>query len=153
MSDETAIATIESDEGVKTAIRQMQRGDTSFYSSIVGDDFETRAAVLEAVMSSESLADNLGATIDLANVIVQQIEMPDTQTGELRPVPRVLLIDASGRAFHAISGPVFRDVQNIIGILGQPSSWPKPLSIRVVQEGAGTRRYFTVKLGGTTKGK
>jgi hypothetical protein len=146
MSEENAVAVIETDEGVSAAIAQLKSGNTSFYSSIKGDGYETRNTVLKAVMSSKPIADNLGKVIKLQNVIVQQVEMVDEKTGVLKGQPRVILIDDKGEAFHAISGVLFRDIQTTLGILGEPDTWPVPLPLKVVQEGTGTRKFFTVAL-------
>lgn len=131
--------------GTEVAIAALSEGN-ALYSSIQGNSFEDRKALLNAVTSSEALADHIGKTINLAHVVVQSVDMVDTTTGQTEAMPRTILIDDKGKAFHAISKGTFLAIKNVLGILGEPSSWPGPVPIQVVQEGQGTRKYFTIKL-------
>lgn len=133
-------------ETIDNAIETLNAGGVSVYSSLVGDDFETKTQLLSATTNSVPISENLGKTINLKNVVVQGIEMTNEDSGEIQQVPRVILLDDKGTAYHAISKPVFNAVKNFIGILGQPSTWPKPVPVKVVQEGTGNRKYFVLRL-------
>jgi len=132
-------------------IANMSRGQLGLFSTITGDSFEAKAALLTALSNSEPISENLKATIRLANVVVESVDMADEATGEIKAQPRIVLIDAEGKAFHAISGPAYRDVKRLLAVMGHPQTWGSPLPIHVVQEGQGTRKYFTVKLGEAPK--
>lgn len=129
---------------IAESVQSLADGKQTVFSTITGDDFATKMAVLNATTASKPLAENLNKKINLANVVVQIVEMADEQTGELREVPRTILIDADGTAYHAISNGVFRAVENILGILGAPDSWPSPVAVKVQREGTGNRQYFTI---------
>lgn len=131
-------------DAVSSAIQALAAGKQTVFSTIAGNDFETKLAVLQATTKSEPLADNLGKPIKLKDIVIQTIEMTDDATGETGPVPRVILVSDDGTAYHAISMGVFRAVENIIGILGMPSTWPAPLPVKVVREGKAPRAYFTI---------
>lgn len=133
-------------ETIDNAIETLNAGGVSVYSSLVGDDFETKKQLLSATTNSLPVRDILGKTIQLKNVVVQGIEMENEDTGEVQQVPRVILLDDKGNAYHAISKPVFNAVKNFIGILGQPATWEKPVPVKVVQEGSGNRKYFVLRL-------
>ena len=150
MSESTEIATVSANT-LGSEIANMSKGQLGLFTTITGDSFEDKAAIMNALSNSEPLSENLKATIQLANVVVESVDMANEQTGEIAAQPRIVLIDANGNAFHAISGPAFRDVKRLLAIMGHPSSWPTPLPIHVAQEGTGTRKYFTVKLGEAPK--
>lgn len=144
--DSTAV--VRSDSGITEAIAALKAGKSAMYSSIKGTSFEARKSVLNAVMGSVAIAENLGKTIDIQDIIVQKVEMLNERSGELEPQPRILLIDKSGTAYHAISAVLFRDIQNVLAILGDPSEWKAPLKASVVKRGTGTRQFFTMELVG-----
>lgn len=113
-----------------------------FYSSMKGDDFESKLEVLAHMTDSEKIEDHLNKTLQITNIIVQAIEMLDEESGELKPQPRITLIDADGKAYSGISAPLYRDVKGWINALGEPSTWKKPLPVKISKEGVGNRRYF-----------
>ena len=150
MTESTEIAVV-SGTVLSNEIANMSKGQLGLFSTITGDTFESKAALLNALSNSEPISENLKSTIQLANVVVESVDMPNEQTGEISAQPRIVLIAADGKAFHAISGPVFRDVKRLLAVMGHPTTWPTPLPIHVAQEGTGTRKYFTVKLGEAPK--
>lgn len=129
---------------VAGAVQSLADGKQTVFSTIQGDDFASKMKVLTATTASLPLSENLNKPIDLVDVVVQVIEMADEQTGELGDVPRTILIAADGKAYHAISRGVFRAVENILGILGSPNTWENPVKVKVLQEGTGNRKYFTI---------
>lgn len=132
-------------DGIRNAVDALASGKQTVFSTIAGDDFDSKMRVLEATTASLAIADNLNKTIVLKDIVVQIVEMADEQTGELVEVPRTILIADDGVAYHAISKGVFRAVENILGILGSPDKWTAPVPVKVVREGTGVRQYFTIK--------
>lgn len=150
MSESAIVATISDDAAVSASalsneIASLSRGQVSVWSTITGTDFDSRLAVVEAMGNSVPLADNIGKTIKLANAVVQQIEMVDEKTGELKAQPRITLIDADGTSYHVISNVVFKDLKNFFGVLGMPSVWPAPLSVAAEKGKAATGNFISLK--------
>lgn len=133
------------DNSIGDAIEQLKSGVAPMFSSIEAKTEDDKLSIFDAVMGSLPLAEHLGTVIDVQNIIVQPVEMADETTGEFSTQPRVILITDKGVAYHAISKVLFRDIQNVLGIIGHPREWSKPLSIQVVREGTGTRKFFTLK--------
>lgn len=127
-----------------TAIERMAAGRSTVMSTVTGDSFADRLTVYNAINNSVPLADNLNKTIEVADFVIQPIDLADEETGEVRSVARTVIIATDGTAYHAISAVVFRDVQNIIGILGKPGSWDEPLKVKTVRNGSGTRKFMTL---------
>lgn len=135
------------------AVQALASGSTNVFSTIKGDDADSRLAVFEATTASVPLAENLNKPIALANIVVQVIDIADDnadadeQTGEVPTVtvPRTILIDKDGTAYHAISNGVFKSVENLTGILGSdPARWPENFTVKAVKGGSGTRQYMTL---------
>jgi hypothetical protein len=151
MSENTSAIAVIEDSAVSAAslsneIANLSRGQVNVFSTITGTDHASRLSVVEAMGNSVPLDDNIGKKINLANVVVQQIEMADQATGELRAQPRITLIDADGSSYHVISGVVFKDLKNFFGILGLPSSWPAPLPVVASKESAKVGKFITLKI-------
>lgn len=132
---------------VEKVISSLNSSEVNVYSSIKGTDFESRLAVARALTDSVPVADYIGETINVANFVIHPVEMADEETGEVRPVARTIIIDENGKAYHAISAMIVRRVHDLIGVLGEPSSWPNPLSMRVTREkGSGARFFYDLRL-------
>lgn len=136
------IVSVSRNAGIREEIASLDSGDSGVYSSIEGNDFESRLKVASAVTDSKPIREHLGKVIKLANVVIQAVSMVNEQTGEMEEVPRVILIDDAGNSFHAISGVILKDVQNLIGILGKPAEWPSPVKVAVKEEQSGNKRRF-----------
>ena len=114
------------------------------YSSIQGKDLEARLALANAVTSSTPLTEVLGKEIALRNIVVQPVEMTNDATGVVATVARITLVTEDGQAYHATSGPLHRDLTNMLTILGPPSAWGRAIKIVVSKEGKGSSAYFTI---------
>jgi hypothetical protein len=131
----------------RAVIAALASGESTVFSTFAGTDHATKVEVLKALTDTESVDDHLGEVINLANVVVQSIEVVDAETGEATPAPRIILVDADGTAYAAVSTGLLRSLENIFGILGQPSTWPAPLPITVVEEKSRRGfKFFTVKV-------
>lgn len=119
------------------------------YSSIVGDDFETRKRVLTAVTNAEQLSEHVGETILIKDILVQPVQSENEKTGEVEDYLRTTLIAEDGTAYAAGSSGLAMSVRNILGIMGEPSTWPEPLAAKVVEKpsskGKGWK-FFTLEL-------
>lgn len=146
-SAEVAIAAT-SAASLSATIQGLKNGNVNVMSTFEGGTFADKLKVLEVMSAAEPLADHLDETILLANVVIQQIEMPDEKTGELLPVPRIILVAEDGTAYAAISSGILKSLENIFGILGQPKEWPGALEIHVSEARSRNGfRFMTVNFG------
>ena len=128
-------------------IQALASGAPTMYNSIKGEDFTAKKKTYGAVSAAKKVRDHLGKKIDLEHIIVQPVELADENTGEVTKQPRVILIDADGTAYYGISGGLFRAVGDVIGMLGEPDTWPEPLPVTVKeQQGRGANRFYTIEI-------
>ena len=123
----------ESPSSIVSVIESMKSGKATVFSSFKADDFATKMVISSAVSSAEAISDHLGETINLANFIVQPIEMTDENTGELVSVPRVILMDDQNKGYYGISTAILSSLQTMTGILGMPHEWPNPVPVQVTE--------------------
>lgn len=132
--------------GLANELANLNSGRVAVFSTVKGADHASRLTTLAALSNAVPVADNLGKTINLANVVIQQISLVNERTGELQEVPRITLLDADGTSYHAISDVVYKDLKNVFAILGMPHTWPAPLPIKVTKEKAKTGSFFTLSI-------
>lgn len=137
MANETTdIAVFETagSDSLERDIQNLKTGQVNVFSSMASDSFTDRVDMLEKMTNSTPLDDMLDTPFLLSHFIIQPIEMPDEKTGEIQAVPRVILIDADGNSYHAISTGIFSSLKNISGLLGMPADWPEPVKVTAKRE-------------------
>lgn len=117
------------------------------YSSIKGDDIDAKMDVLNAVSNAEPIAQHLGEELLIRDIIIMNTTLTDKATGEVVEVQRTVVITEDGTAYAAMSGGIIRSLNNMIGVLGEPSTWPAPVATTIVEAGPVGRRYYTAKFG------
>lgn len=132
-----------------SSIERMQSlsAGTGIVSTFQGDTIEERKATLNAVTNAEPIADNLDTVIQLAHVVTQSVTITDDKSGEMHDAVRVILIDASGVSYAAVSEGLMGSLRDVFGIMGHPSTWPEPLPIKVVEKrGRSGFRFMKIEL-------
>lgn len=117
------------------------------YSSIKGDDVDTRKRVFNAVSAAEPIKNHLNKALTIVDVIVQPAESENQQTGEVDQYLRTTLIDDKGNAYSAGSVGISMALKNILDIMGEPGSAAWPLKVKAVSK-AGRKGfdYLTLEL-------
>lgn len=139
----TDVEIIASHMDLSAEIASINDGAIALYTSVDMSDFEGALAVAEAIGNSTPLRDVYGQEIEITDIVIQKVEIPNIETGEVNEAPRVTLITTDGRFLHATSAGVFSAVRNLFGLLGTPDKWPnRALTVKAVQET--TRRGFFV---------
>lgn len=126
-------------------IDALASGAATVFSTFTGDSQADRLRIYDAISTAEPIADHLGETIMLANAVAQLVEVADEQ-GELQSAVRVILVDADGSAYAAISDGLYRAMVNLFGLLGSPSTWTDPVAVKVVEQRSRKGfRFYTIK--------
>lgn len=145
--NEVMVADSMGTDSLANDIQSLKRGEVNVFSSFAASTHGERTEILRVMTNSSPLDEMIGKSLALKHFVIQQIEMPDQDTGELRAVPRVILVDADGKSYHAISSGVFSSLKNFVGILGMPSEWPEPLTVTVIQDKTNKGyRVFTLRI-------
>lgn len=132
-----------------SSVERMQslKSGTGIMSTFEGDSIEERKQTLNAVTNATPIADSLGETINLVHVVAQSVTITDDKTGEVTDAVRTILIDSSGVSYAAVSDGLMGALRDVFGIMGQPSEWPEPLPVRVVEKrGRSGFRFMTLEL-------
>lgn len=131
---------------VVAVITGLNNAEAGYYTSVSSDDFASRKAIAKALTGSEPIDEHLGETLKLVDIIVLPVELANDK-GEVNTAPRVILIVEDGTAYHATSVGLLSAIRNLFAALGQPSDWPEPLDVKVVQQkGNNGFKFFTINL-------
>ena len=155
----TEVAIVSSNTGARADIEALRNGGAAVFSTMTGEDRGAKVAILKALTNSKPVKENLNKKFNLLNVVIQAVEIRDEQgkdalneeTGELEKpiitVKRIILVDDKNEAWHAISDGLFKSLETIFGVMGNPDTWEGvPLPIKVIEAGTGVRKYFTVQI-------
>ena len=153
VTEETVVAEAIADDATSGAVVDMRNAVASlndpssgFYSTIKANGFAERLALGKAINDSSPLDEHLNEEFELANYIVQVVEIADNGTGEIVQAARTILIDSEGKAYHGTSKGLMTAIRNLNATVGDPSQWEgHTVRIKVVEEGVKPRRYFTIK--------
>lgn len=116
------------------------------FTTVKGDDFETKAKIFNAVNDAKPVSDLSGKPFEIADLVIESTEFVNEKTGEIEPAVRTIFITPSGDAYQAFSGPIFNAAKRILTLLGEPAQWPAPLKVRVTEEGSGMSRFYKLTL-------
>lgn len=116
------------------------------FTTVKGDDFQTKTKVFNAVNDAENISELGGKPFEISDMVIEATEFVNEKTGEIEPAVRTIFITPDGKAYQAFSGPVFNAAKRILTLLGDPSQWPTPLKVKVTEEGKGINRFYKLTL-------
>lgn len=113
--------------------RELSENATSIYCSVNGGDRKSKALVYNAANNPEhKVGDYINKTINVKDVLVEEIELVNEESGNMERAPRVVLIDDKGEAYQAVSMGMFNAVKTAIQVFGAPT-WDEPLPMLIKQ--------------------
>lgn len=126
--------------------KELSTESNTTYCSIQGGDRKTLAKVYNAANNPEhKVGDYINKVINVKDVLIELIELPNDVTGEMEQAPRVVLIDEKGEAYQAVSQGMFNAVKNAIQIFGAPT-WDDPLPMLIKQVTVKNGSMLTVEI-------
>lgn len=133
-----------------------QRNEFREVNTISGDSWDERMLATAAVNDADSLADHMGETIRLKNLIVQTViltedPLPGETEGKKVAAPRTVLITEDGKAYASVSKGVYNSAMTFLDGLGHPSTWPAALEVHAVRVGKGQSQFFKLAFGAAPK--
>lgn len=127
--------------------QELSAEQTSMFCSITGGTREAKAAVFNASNNpTHKVGDFINQVINVKDVLAEQIEVTDEETGEIDTAVRVVLIDDKGESYQAVSTGIFNALKKAIAIFGEPT-WDEPLPclIKQVKVGKGSMLTFDIQ--------
>lgn len=83
------------------------------------------------------LNDCVGQELSIKDIYVEEKEIPDKETGELKKKYRTILFDENGQTYVTGSYGIYNVIKKIIGVYGLPDTWVDNLKVKVCKKPIG----------------
>lgn len=108
------------------------------YCSKVTETEKEKKELFNALESCDALLnDCVGQEIEIKDIYVEEKQVVDEATGELKTKYRTILFDKSGQTYVTGSYGIYNVLKKIISIYGLPTTWEKPLKVKVAKRSIG----------------
>lgn len=141
--DETELA-ISSDRFERMNLQRDLCGGGKGLSSMVAEDLRAKKTLYNATANPEKISSMIGKQIDLLHFYVEVIQVVNETSGEIVNVPRVVLIDKTGKGYQGVSVGLYNSLKRIISMFGMPEKWDEPLTVEVQQIEVKNGRTFNL---------
>lgn len=101
------------------------------YCSMTAADDKARVTLYNACSNPLRLSDMVNKRIRMLHVYAEIIQVINEKSGELVSVPRVIIIDESGKGYQAVSVGIYNSIKRIISMFGEPDTWEKPHTVEI----------------------
>ena len=108
------------------------------YCSKITESEEDKKELFNALESCDVLLnDCIGQEIEIKDIYVEEKQVIDIVTGELKTKYRTILFDKSGQTYATGSYGIYNVLKKIVQIYGLPTNWKNPLKVKVVKRPIG----------------
>lgn len=133
-------------------LEQLKNPEANFYCSIKNDGTrKSQVAIFNAVQGEDEIANHIGETLEIVNVVAHPATTVDEKTGEVKEYLRTVLIDKNGKGYTAGSLGITSALSRIFNIIGSPDNgaWekePVKMKIKQVKTKNGQNKVNTIEL-------
>lgn len=108
------------------------------YCSKIAESEKEKKELFNALESCDVLLNDIvGTTIEIKDIYVEEREVTDNDTGEIKTKYRTILFDVDGKTYATGSYGIYNILKKIVGIYGLPNTWEKPLKVKVAKRPIG----------------
>ena len=108
------------------------------YCSKVAETETEKKELFNALESCDALLnDCVGQEIDIKDIYVEEKQVIDDATGEIKTKYRTILFDENGQTYATGSYGIYNILKKIVQIYGLPENWEKPLKVKVAKRPIG----------------
>ena len=108
------------------------------YCSKVAETEKEKKELFNALESCDALLnDCVGQEIKIKDIYVEEKQVMDDETGEIKTKYRTILFDENGQTYATGSYGIYNILKKIVQIYGLPDSWEKPLVVKVAKRPIG----------------
>lgn len=125
----------------------MEIQNNNSFCSFQVQSMEDKKQLFKVISSPDhSTSEFIGKQIKVKDLYVEEVEMPNQETGELQLCHRVVLIDDKGIAYQSVSSGIWSAVCRMVQVFGTPT-YDEPLTIEIYEiVKAANRRILTFKV-------
>lgn len=108
------------------------------YCSMVATTDEEKKKLFNTLESCDVLLnDCVGNEIAIKDIYVEEKNVVDEETGELRIKYRTIIFDENGQTYATGAYGIYNVLKKIVQIYGTPDLWQEPLKVKVAKKPIG----------------
>lgn len=108
------------------------------YCSKIANTETEKKELFNALESCDALLnDCVGQEIEIKDIYVEEKQVVDEETGEIKTKFRTILFDVNGQTYATGSYGIFNVLKKIVSIYGLPNTWEQPLKVKVAKRPIG----------------
>ena len=108
------------------------------YCSKVAETEKEKKELFNALESCDALLnDCVGQEIEIQDIYIEEKQIMDDETEEIKTKYRTILFDENGQTYATGSYGIYNVLKKIVQIYGLPESWEKPLKVKVAKRPIG----------------
>ena len=110
----------------------------NIYCSKKAESEEEKKELFNALESCDVLLNDIvGTEIEIKDIYVEEKQVVDDETGEVKTKYRTIIFDSEGKTYATGSYGIYNVLKKIIGIYGLPTDWEKTLKVKVIKRPIG----------------
>lgn len=130
---EKEIKNVENEE--KRELTIFDSENKKVYCSKVIETEEEKKEMFNALESCDIvLNDCVNNEIELKDIYIEERQVVDKETGEVKTKFRTILFDVNGQTYATGSYGIYNILSKIVKIYGLPDTWEKPLKVKVAKK-------------------
>lgn len=108
------------------------------YCSMVANTDEEKKKLFNTLESCDVLLnDCVGNEIAIKDIYIEEKNVVDEETGELRIKYRTIIFDENGQTYATGAYGIYNVLKKIVQIYGTPDLWQEPLKVKVSKKPIG----------------
>lgn len=131
-------------ENLNLTLTNPEEQSNASFCSFRPETAQDRAKLYRAMTNPDHKVNEcINAEILLTDVFIEVVEMPNTETGEVHKVPRVVLFAADGQTYAATSTGIYNAIKRLSMVYGAPH-WEEPIPVVIRQLQVQQKRFYTL---------
>lgn len=111
---------------------------SKIYCSKDCESDEEKKDLFNALESCDALLnDCVGQEIDIKDLYVEERQVIDDETGEVKTKYRTIIFDENGQTYATGSYGIYNVIKKIVSIYGLPTNWTNPIKVKVAKRPIG----------------
>lgn len=108
------------------------------YCSMIATTDEEKKKLFNTLESCDVLLnDCVGNEISIKDIYIEERNVIDEETGELRTKYRTIIFDENGQTYATCAYGIYNVLKKIVQIYGTPDLWQEPLKVKVAKKPIG----------------
>lgn len=127
-------------------VTDLENDNNDIFCSFTADKPEDKKKLYKVMTNPDhKLADFINKTISVTDIFSENCQLTDGKTGEVKTMPRIVLIDKDGVSYQCVSYGIYNSIKKLIQIYGLPT-WEEPINLLVKQIKAGDKNILSLEI-------